>query len=246
MIKPEILWKGEIRESGITVNIIPEAESNRRKDPELESEFCPKEWQSRLLEAQEKGQELYNGTSYRMESFDFEDGRLALTVSPIEFSKRWTLKRSPRLEQLGEEYYSHGLSTAGFVQTSDGKYIFTQKSGKSASVLKIDIIGGVLEKIEPASGVGLFNNNRKELKEEINVDPTMINDMRVIGLVRSHTTDIVIVTFTKLNITLEQLHGVFDQREDFELEGIEVVEADDLEGFLIQQGGYKPFLFELL
>jgi hypothetical protein len=163
----------------------------------------------------------------------------------MKFSLRSTLKRAPELEALGEEYYSHGLSVGGFVITRDGQYVFAQKSNQSASSLKEDIIGGVLEEIDPFSGEGIINMNRQELMEEINVVDSMVDSIRMVGIVRSSSTDIVIITSTSLRITTSELRQLFEQRQDQELSALIFVAPENLEDYLNHLGGYKPLLRQL-
>ncbi|MEI7578666.1 MAG: hypothetical protein WCJ58_01345 [bacterium] len=245
MIKPKILWKGVIEQEQLKVTIIKPEQSNRVIDLDLEGKLTAK-WQEKLEEAREKGAILYDGQSYRLESFTFQNGFAYLTVSPLKFSIRSTLKTMPQLENLGETYYSHGLSVGGFVITNDGYYVFARKSRKSASSLTKDIIGGVLEKIEPETSVGIFNMNKIELQEEINVKPEMINMMKILGLVRSTSTDIVIVTSTLLNLSAAELKSLFEKRVAKELAVIEFIPSKNLSDYLVQLGGYKPLLGLLL
>lgn len=245
MIEPKILWQGTIEQSQLEVSVVEASKSNRAIDPQVEGKLR-ENWNQKLSEAGEKGSTLYDGESYRLETFSFEDGQARLEVSPMRFSVRSTLKKIPELETLGERYYSHGLSVGGFVMTNDGQYVFARKSSKSASSLQRDIIGGVLERIEPLSGEGVLNMNRTELHEEINISPEMIEHMRIIGLVRSSTTDIVIVTTTALKVSANELRVLFDKREDKELEAIEFVAPENLEAYLYELGGYKPTMGQLL
>jgi hypothetical protein len=245
MIQPTILWHGNVDESRVRINFIEAHESNRRIDPEVESRL-PELWLHKTTEAAEKDQTLYDGTSYRLETFTASNDGLEVTVSPMKFSIRSTLKRVQALETLGEEFYSHGLSVGGFVITCDGQYVFAQKSARSSSSLHEDLIGGVYEEIEMVPRLGVFDMNREELKEEINVDPTMIDDMRILGLIRSSSTDVVIITSTQLRITASELREVFERREDTELEGIVYVAPENLHEYLYQLGGYKPLMIRLI
>lgn len=242
-IQPKILWQGSIDESQLTVTSTDQ--SNRAIDTNVEAKLRAS-WNQKVIEAQSKGAVLYDGISYRLEEFTFNNGVLSFTVSPMQFSVRSTLKKMPELVTLGEEYYSHGLSIGGFLITSDGKHVFARKSAKSMSSLQRDFVGGVLESIEPMSGIGLLNENKRELKEEVNVDAEMIDTMKIIGLVRSSTTDIVIATSTKLNISSSELKDIFDKREDLELEGIEIIDPENLNNYLNELGGYKPTMAKLL
>lgn len=244
-IEPVILWKGEISASQVLVSKIDQSESNRAINTNVEARL-KENWAQKIKEDEAKGIVLYDGISYRLETFSFNDGILSIAISPINFSVRSTLKKMPELVELGESYYSHGLSVGGFVVTSDGKYIFARKSNKSASSLQQDIIGGVLENVNPVSGEGILNENLREIKEEINVDQAAINNMKIIGLVRSSTTDIVITTLTTLNISAAELKEIFEDRDDLELEGIDIVDHSDLDNYLEQLGGYKPIMRTLL
>jgi hypothetical protein len=245
MIDPKVLWQGEISESQLKVNLVEASKSNRAIDPEVEGKLQAS-WRQKGIEANENGAKLYDGTSYRLENLSFNEDTLTIEVSPMKFSVRSTLKKMPQLETLGEAYFSHGLSVGGFVKTKDSQYIFVRKSSKSASSLQRDVIGGVLETIEPQSGEGVLNMNRTELKEEVNVSPSMIEDMKVIGIVRSSTTDILIVTDTQLSIASAELRELFEKREDRELEGIEFVSPENLATYLEELGGYKTTMGKLL
>lgn len=246
MIESKILWQGTLFEKDINVKIITEEKSNRAKEKKIETEILPRMWKEKVIEAKTKNQTLYDGTSYRLESFKYDNNKMNITVSPIKFSIRSSLKKLPELESLGEKYYSHGLSVGGFVVTNDGNFLFANKSDKSSSSLKIDIIGGVLEKIEPCSGIGILNANKNELKEELNIDSSMIDEIKIIGIVRSHTTDIVIVTYTILNLSSEEVQNNFEKRNDKELDSIEYVNELEVGEFLERLGGYKWVLKELL
>jgi hypothetical protein len=245
MIQPTILWQGTIDESRVSINFIEAHESNRRIDPEIEGRL-PDMWHRKTIEAAERDEILYDGTSYRLETFSVSSDGLEITVSPMKFSIRSTLKRVPELEELGEEFYSHGLSVGGFVITSDGQYVFAQKSARSSSLLREDLVGGVYEKFDTGPRIGIFDMNREELKEELNVDPTMIESMRILGIIRSSTTDIIIITTTRLHISASELQEIFEMREDEELQGIVYVAAENLHDYLNQLGGYKPLMSRLI
>lgn len=70
--------------------------------------------------------------------------------------------------------------------------------------------------------------------------------MKIVGIVRSPTTDIEIITFTQLSISSEELRNFFDKREDKELDNFILVEPENLTSFLNELGGYKSAMLELL
>lgn len=242
-IQPKILWKGSLSAEQVSVKII--LESNRKTNPEIEAELKRK-WAKDSAFALQNNIELYDGISYRLEHYEFQNQKLEITVSPLRYSIRNSLKRLPQLAELGESYYSQGLSVGGFVVTTDDKFIFARKSAHSASTVKTDIVGGVLEEIEPVSGAGILNLNKKEIYEELNLVAAFIESMKIIGLVRSNTTDVMIITATKLNIPSAKLVELFNSRADFELDAIDIVNAQELTSYLRRLGGYKPLIIELL
>lgn len=138
MIKPKILWQGSIIEDQLVVNLIDSSKSNRAVDLTVESKLQDV-WEQQLAESREKGTILYDGISYRLEEFKFDGKKLVLIVSRMKYHIRNTLKKMSELEDLGEAYYSHGLSIGGFVVTTDdvlnqgyasnGEYILTPKTG---------------------------------------------------------------------------------------------------------------------
>ncbi len=245
LIPPKILLAKEIEPEKITIELINETQSNRVTNSQIES-LLEDNWNKKLNEAKRKDITLYDGTSFRLEKFSIDNESLKIVVSPIKFSVRSTLKKLPDLAKLGEAYFSHGLSVGGIVQTLDDQYLFITKSNKSASDTKTDIIGGVLEKLEPLSGIGIVNMNYQELNEEANIDKSMVQNTKVIGLVRSYTTDIIIVTFTKLNVTAEQVRQLFRTNHDSEIADINFVLKNRLSSYLNGLGGYKPAIATLL
>jgi len=227
MIKPKLLWQGSISEKKIFVKVIDQLKSNRLIDPVMESKL-QQDWIEEIRKAKERGSILYDGRSYRLEDFKFLAGELFIEVSTIMFSTRSPLKKRTELEELGEGYYSKGLSIGGFVETTDGSFVFAVKSDSVVSNTPRDIIGGVVEIIDPISGEGLLNMNRIELKEEINVDKLMINMMKVIGLIRSSSTDIIICTHTKIGLSDSEVNSLFAKKINPELKEIEFVSSHNL------------------
>jgi len=66
MIEPKILLKGPFDFNQITIS--HNQASNRKLDSKIES-MIEETWNKILKEAKEKGQEVYDGTSLRLDSF---------------------------------------------------------------------------------------------------------------------------------------------------------------------------------
>src|SRR5260221_3610457 len=139
MPAPRLLLKGKILREDITIHF--NATSKRKINPVIESKI-KEVWAETYKIATEKGQTIYNGESYRVDDYKYENGKLALTLSKFTYEVRSSLnKLAAEIELLGDDqYYSRGFAIGGFLKTSDGKYIFGQRSGKNVTSNTIDFI----------------------------------------------------------------------------------------------------------
>lgn len=158
---------------------IYEQVSSRQIDFELE-ELCRTRWENILLEANEKGKMVWDSEVYRFEKAELNNNTLHLTVSTIPFSIRLAMNSfTTRVGKLGVEYAPLGMFTSCFVRTSDEKYLFIERSAKFFPDRKIAFIGGVLSKTEAVltSKADLFAEAKKELSEEIYVEPDLVESI---------------------------------------------------------------------
>lgn len=104
-MEPKILSSGEFSPDDLSISISP---SNRMIDKKIEDEI-EKVWKRMMMRAKEKGLNLYNGISYRLNSLEqkgkilkidfstFEykvrDGLVALNVTSDELIKRYSLSK---------------------------------------------------------------------------------------------------------------------------------------------------------
>lgn len=246
MIEPKIYFKKLFKPDDILISVLEK--SNRKIDPSLEAKIKTT-WTQLYKEAKKNNKVIYDGLNYRLESYEIDGENLHLTLSTFPFSIRKPLSdHRDDLEVLGPDYYANGLSIGGFIQTTDNKFVFGNKSGNTLSRNAIDFIGGTLEGIEIKTSDDLVKKNKDEILEEIGITDNEIESIQIISMVLTPGTNIIIVTHTKLNISSEQLQTNFNQssEKDGEMSGIEIVERENLENFLKSLGGYKIHAVELI
>lgn len=86
----------------------------------------------------------------------------------------------------------------------------------------------------------------EECKEEVNIDPQAISPAHVLGIVRSASTNVIIIYHLELNLTAAEVKVLFVQENDGEMKGLVFVEQSKLKSYLHSLGGYKPQVAELL
>ena len=240
----KILAKGPFLPENIS--LITNPVSQRQINPEIE-EIISQTWSQLETKAKAQNQMLWNGESLRLDDLKEENGNLVLYTSPTDYKTRACLERNiEKVESLGMAYFSAGLAIGGFVESLDGVFIFNQRSDKSVSRNRVDFIGGVMDNIHAKDGFDLLNHNYLEIQEEMNLNKDLIENTSILGLVLSSFGNVIVVTFTKLKISFDDLNDLFEQKHDEEVENLVKVSRDDLPEFMAKLGGYKPAALELL
>ncbi len=184
-MEPKILSSGEFSPDDISISISP---SNRIIDKKIEDEI-EKVWTRMMMRAKEKGLNLYNGISYRLNSLEQKGNILKIDLSTFEYKIRDGLIAIPEYFNLPEEYWRKGCFTAATVKTSDWKYLMVELSGKSMNTNTIDLLGGVIEfPPEIKTGGDIFKSLYSELEEEAFVNRIDIEEcfLKTIFLERRH------------------------------------------------------------
>jgi len=240
----KILLSG--RFSAEDINIIGTDTSSRKIVPEIESRLSHV-WEENSAAAQKAGKLIYDGESFRLEKAEIVEGKLELTVSKFKYSVRSALVAlAPQLLELGIEYTGNGLAIGGFIKTTDGKYIFGEKSGKTTSTAKVDFIGGMLEPKVLKDGKDLIEYNEVEIEEESGIKPEDIESIVITGLIYTPTSNIIILTETNLRISSEEVLERFRDNNDGEMTRLIFKNESELVDYVREIGSYKPQALELL
>lgn len=162
-MEPKILASGKFSPNDLLVTI---SESNRMIDPFVESKI-EAVWGNMVKNAEENKLNLYNGISYRLNSFEECDGKLLIDLGTFEYKVRDGLLQIPEYFNLSEPYWRKGCFTQATIRTADRHYLIAELSGKSMNTNTTDLIGGVVEvPPEIEDGDGIFNSLHTELREE--------------------------------------------------------------------------------
>lgn len=245
MLQPKILIKGIFYPKNIRVNF--ENKSNRKVDSEIESRI-DSIWDRVHNEAREQGKLTFNGKIYRLNNYHVSNSQLEITFSQIEYKTRiGIIEQMDKVLSLGEDYLHKNVAIGGLIKTADNKYVFGIKSGKTMNQSKEDIIGGMVEPdFKITSGEMLIEENFREIKEELNVDKELVQDLHVIGLVLSSNGGIIIITSCSLTIDSDVVKKKFDEDSDEEHSDLRFVEAEVLNNYLDELGGYRPLIKDLI
>jgi hypothetical protein len=223
-----------------------EKDSNRKIYPEFEVKLA-KKWEDILKDAKEQGKLAYdNPYCLRLNNFQLDNKNLELKVSYEPFSKRFPIFKSEEIRNLAHEYWAKGLFICSFIKTSDNKYIFGKRSGKTLASHDIDFIGGGLDKKieDPKTYLKymLFN----EFKEEINLEETDISTCVFKGMIVTFSTLIGIMCNTTLRIDSNSVLQKFNQHNDNEMSSLEIIDEKNILNFLDSLDGYRKTSSEFL
>lgn len=192
---------------------------------------------------------LYNGLSYRLDNVEFnsETAKLTLQLGEFDFRTRKSLELIVgEIIELGHEYLGLGLAIGSLLQTSDGLYVFGQRSGRTMADSAVDFIGGIVESNIEVSEKGLRQMLLLELLEEANIDAREVTINQYLGIILSNRGNAVLLADVRLNITKSQLEHKFTFSDKVEISNLIFVESSNLIQFLKSVGGYKLSVVELL
>lgn len=245
MSASRILLKGPIFPEDILVKQVKT--SNRKINAEVEKNIQAI-WEETIKESKRKGWNIYNGESYRLEEISKDKSNVELKVSRLKFKTRNSLTRqSASLHKLGEDYFCKGLAIGWFLRTSDNKYIFGQRSGNSLTETRTDFIGGILEDVDLKSGKDIIHKGLQEVKEESGISEQNLKGINIATFVISPSTNIIILASALVNLDSTECKSIFEKdRLENEMRKLVFVDEENLGQFLLDLGGYKTPLVDIL
>jgi hypothetical protein len=240
MIHPKILIEGKYRPDDITISI---SESNRKTTPEIENQLEDL-WQIKLKKAQEAGKNIYNGLSYRLNALNIKEGKICLEFSIFDFKTRECLLDIPGYDDMPEEYWRKGCHTASTVQTSDGKFVMVELSGKSMNLNATDLIGGIMETDpELKEGKDIFESLYKELNEEAFIAKDDIKEAYINALYLNTTGNIGFYFMVNLSISSKDLMVRFNtQQKELDIKSLIIFSKEEYLNHLRNHNLNKRFL----
>lgn len=242
MITPSLVLKKTFNPEEIT--IVKKNKTNRLIDKSLEQK-AKIAWEKIF---QESNEEFWDGTCYRLDNIEeVKKGSLNFEISTIKYSLVIGYKEISKENKLAPEQYSNHISTGGLIKTTDDIYIFGNKS-EDLKNPQISLIGGGLQEdeLKVNSGRDIERNLFKEIKEEINLSKQDVLSNKIIGILMSGSSGIIIVFETTLNISSQQVLENFKKRSDKEIKSLVFIQQNKLKGFVAEQKDYGSLIQDLL
>ncbi len=166
-------------------------QEQRAASPALDA-MVAEAWARCVRQAKQDGAVLFNGPMARVLRYRVEDARLAIEVGPTDYAQwmgtnycNWR-----RGDEFGWDLYSNPLGTTATLITADGWLLYGRRSRKVACHPGyVHTFGGCLEPAERrADGTfDVFEGVRRELNEELAIEPADIADMVCLGLIHDTT-----------------------------------------------------------
>ena len=217
-IKPKVLLEGKLLPENISITV---SESNLILTDEIEKRI--KEiWEEKLVESRERGKEIFNGNSYRLNSWDYENKKLELDLAIFDYKHRLGLVTLIEQGEIDEtKYVQGGCSVGATVKTSDDFYVLVKLSGKSMNNNTIEMLGGMAETETPFSGGNfLFDVLYQELEEEACVGKGDIESCWLRGFFSGTAAHYGFYFETRLNITAEEVAVKFADNSDVDVDSL--------------------------
>lgn len=243
MFEPRTILKKEFPLSDVAIAV-----EDREWCPDPEYDLRASEaWAERMqYEAKRNGQ-VWDGINYRVANvteLDGARGPISLRLGRIRyryiatFRTLFALHRAHGLEPL------HHLSTAAMIRTSDGWYVFGRRRVDGS----IDLIGGgaQADELPIATGADLEANLVKEIREETGLDAEHLQRQIAIGILRSQTSNILIISRVETSLARDAIEEAFAGREDDEMARLEYVPQTGIGAYLLNLGGYRPLIPNLM
>jgi len=139
-------------------------------------------WTEKIIESKQRGKEIFNGTSYRVIKWSFNEGHLSLELGVFDYKHLLGIISLIKAGELAATTDIQGGCFVGAtVCTADNQYVLVQLSGKSMNDNTYDMLGGIAETDVPLSTDGsyLFATLYKELEEEAGITQSDISDCQL-------------------------------------------------------------------
>ena len=214
---PRILVTGKFLPSDFEVSI---SESTRKVDPAIEDQL-EGIWQEKVKTAKEKGQNCYNGISYRLNSITEQGTKVVLDFGTLEYKVRDGLIAIPQYYNLPEDYYRKGCFSCASIKTSDDRYLMVELSGKSLNKNGVDLIGGIMEtNVSMESGKSIFQSLYNELEEEAGIEEKDMQESYLQTIYLASGTNVAFYFEITLNISSRELLERFKGNKDADIKSL--------------------------
>jgi len=238
------LVTGFLSQDDITISV---KESNLVLPKKIEQEIQDR-WSTKKKEAEEKDLHLFNGTSYRLNTYSYQNNVLNLELSIFDYKHRYGLVLMTRENVIDQSLYRHnGLFVGSTVKTADNRYVMVKLSGKSTNPNKYDVLGGMAETdVECTSGKYIFDVLYKEFEEEAGIAREEVSkcDLRTIYIAQNG--HIGFYFETELAVTSRDLQKRFEGNTDIDIDSLCFYEKEEYLDILRNQNDSKRMMADFI
>lgn len=204
-------------------------------------------WQEKLLDAEQKGYQVWNSQSYALKDVKLKNGLLHLNLGLVEYKYQAGVAQLIQSGELDRKYATRLMYSGLLIHTIDDKWIFGIGS-KHVYIGEIKFIGGSYSKDEHvlSSGQSLFDGAITELGEEINVLASQISQIRLRRIYATPKGMRTLVFVVMLNIDAQTVKTRFSARKDKELADILILEPSEAREALSKLEDSRRLVFDLI
>ncbi len=195
--------------------------------------------------AKSLGKPMRDATKYRMKSLDYLDWVLCFDLQHIGYKNtsqaKFVIEDIEGL--LWEDAYTMQVYTNSLIQTTDGYFLFWERSAKylNRTQWDIDFIGWSLDQVEwrTLESKDIYKSLLLELQEEMWIESDNVLDCNLIAVNRSKWMHCWLLFDIKLNLTKDEVMAKFHKNTDNEMQNLKIIESKDLHKRLIMNGKDK-------
>lgn len=184
-----------------------------------------------------KGKKIRDDDLYRVDEIEISEVSCRLSLGIMKWSELFLIKHYPEIwEQLEEKYFSNGIACSALVETSDGFFLFWERSNKYAgrNGWEIGMIGGTLSPDEwkVYSFQWFYDHLLRELHEEAGVWSEYVQDAKMVGIQRMSNGGIAFLYYLSLHVAKNEVDTLFTQEHDGEFQWLQYIPRAEVIGFL--------------
>jgi hypothetical protein len=243
-MEPKILCEGAFYPKDIALDFSGLHE--RKIDIDIDRKI-KETWVKYKDDKTKSGGMIWDANTYRLNFLKQTGNKIQLFVGEIPFSVRiGSREHLEELFRLGQDFFPNGLFLTSFIQTSDGNYLMGHMSGKTTSLSRTGLIGGVLSKDEKEikTPEDIFEGMLKEIKEEINIQREDVTDIYLRSVIQTEKMQACLLFSIKTSLNDQNIRDNFTSNE--EIIDILILNKEQLIESLNALMGYKKIISTLI
>jgi 8-oxo-dGTP pyrophosphatase MutT (NUDIX family) len=179
-------------------------------------------WKDKQVESKERGADIYNGVSYRVNNWSYDQKTLGLELSLYDYKHRLGLITMIKNGEISSYDYPHnGCFVGATVLTSDDLYIMVKLSGTSMNLNTLEMLGGMVETETQFSDQNfLFDVLYQELEEEAGITNSDITQCYLESMFTGGTSHFGFYFNVVLDKSSSELQKRFVYNQDTDIESL--------------------------